>query len=103
MSPKSIAKLNKDFGDPYRIFVERQTRKFCDDCIPLNKRVATANLMRRKDLLLGPVLNVSRNGRIDICVYRRDSGIVDRTSRRALTPFDAESLAMRRSDHSLAT
>jgi hypothetical protein len=74
---KAIAKLNTDFGDPYRIFVERQTQKFCDDCIPLVKRFPAANLIGRTEILRTPGFNVSRNGRIDICVYRRHSGFDD--------------------------
>jgi len=37
--------------------------------------VPAANLIRRNELLRKPGFNVSRNGRIDICVYRRDSGL----------------------------
>jgi hypothetical protein len=74
---KSVAKLNTDFGDPYRIFVERQTRTFCDDCIPLIKRSPAANLIGRTEILRKPGFNVRRNGRIDICVYRRVSGLDD--------------------------
>ena len=73
---KSVnAKLNTDFGDPYRIFVERQTRIFCDDCIPLIKRSPVANLIGRTEILRKPGFNVRRNGRIDICVYRGESQV----------------------------
>ena len=74
---KSIAKLNTAFGDPYRIFAERQTRRFCDDCIPLVKRLPAADLIGRTDILRTPGCNVSRNGRIDICIYRSRSGFDD--------------------------
>lgn len=71
---KAIKELNHHFGDPYKICLENDTKKFASACTPLMGR-------ERADNFLGyrPVIrtsnNTRRSGRIDIAVYTNINGI----------------------------
>lgn len=67
---KKIATLNYSFGNPYKIYLERKTKKFAGDCIPLFKKVPDkSNFIKYRSIVRKKHHNTERNGKIDISVY----------------------------------
>lgn len=64
---KQIDELNGFYGDPYRIYLEKQTRDFAKDCL---YPVRFGNSLQRGSTRFRKgVPKLSRNGRIDVAVY----------------------------------
>lgn len=65
---REIDELNGYYGDPYRIHLEKKTREFAKDCLP---PVKFGNPLRRgATVIRNGTPKISRNGRIDIAVYK---------------------------------
>lgn len=64
---KQLDGLNGYYGDPYRIYLEKNTRDFALDCL-LPVRLGNP-LQRRAYRFRKGVPNILRNGRIDVAVY----------------------------------
>lgn len=64
---QSLTELLYSAGDPYRIWLEKSTKMFSEDCIPVIKsydyRIKKASLFRK------PYNCITRKGRIDIVIY----------------------------------
>ncbi len=66
---KEIARLNNYIGVPYKIYLEKPTRKFASDCVPLMGRLPVSNFLGYRSTLRKSK-NTTRNGKIDVVVYR---------------------------------
>lgn len=71
---KAIKELNHYFGDPYRIFLENDTKKFASGCTPLIRRDKADNFLGRRSVIRTSN-NTHRIGRVDIAVYTNKNGI----------------------------
>lgn len=66
------ADLKVQQGAPYQIYLEHKTRRFSSGCVPLFGKPKDGPPHRR---IVRKVKNSSRNGRIDIAVYKENSGL----------------------------
>jgi hypothetical protein len=64
---KKIAELNTCFGEPFKIYLERQTRVFATDCILLFGEKSLSNRFGSAKIRLPK--NTQRNGKIDVTIY----------------------------------
>lgn len=65
---KAIKELNLDFGSPYKICLENNTKKFASACTPLIANVKSDNFLGHKSVIRTPN-NTRRSGKIDIAIY----------------------------------
>lgn len=57
---KKIVDLNTGIGIPYKIYLEKRTKEFASDCVPL---MGKGRIRKSRK-------NTTRNGKIDVTVYR---------------------------------
>ncbi len=67
---REIDKLNSYYGDPYRIYLEKSTKKFTRDCL---LPIKFGNPMKRDSSIIRRAIPKIDNGRIDIAVYQEIS------------------------------
>jgi hypothetical protein len=71
---KAIKELNHYFGEPYKIRLENNTKKFASACTPLFGRKKADNFLGYKSVIRTEN-NSKRSGNIDIAVYTTSNGL----------------------------
>lgn len=69
---KAIKDLNRYFGDPYKICLEENTKKFATSCTPLFDKNAAKEGFRYKQKIRSRN-DSKRSGKIDIAIYTTDN------------------------------
>lgn len=70
---KAIKELNKYFGEPYKIHLEHDTKKFATACTPLyGKKINNFSIPKT---LIRTRNNTKRSGKIDIALYTTSNGL----------------------------
>ena len=64
---KSVKELNSQPGDPYKIYLEKNTKHFAKDC--LKPYIPGSPLVKGSSTFLKSTPKIDRNGRIDVAIY----------------------------------